>query len=58
VSVVLLDFIPSKVYTIQISVTPLEMDDGLIVVFKHSNSTSLYCCDNYIDDVDYFVVMA
>jgi hypothetical protein len=28
-----------------------EMSDGLIAVFKHSNSTS-YCYVNYEDDVD------
>jgi hypothetical protein len=34
------------------------MDDDLIIVSKRSNSTSLYCFDNYMGDDDYFVVMA
>jgi hypothetical protein len=36
---------------VQISVTPSEMGDVLIAVFKHSNSTSL-CIVNYMDDVN------
>jgi hypothetical protein len=42
---------------VRIFVTPSEMGDGLITVFKHSNSTLLCCYENYMDDVDYFVVM-
>jgi hypothetical protein len=41
---------------VRIFVTPMEMRDGLITVFKQSNLTS-YCYVNYEDDVAYFVVM-
>jgi hypothetical protein len=46
-----------RLYTIRIPPTPSEMGDSLLVVFKCSNSTSLYCDDNYMDDVDYFIIM-
>ncbi len=42
---------------IRISVTPSKMGDGLTAVFKHSNSTPLCCYENFMDDIDYFVVM-
>jgi hypothetical protein len=42
---------------VRILTAPSEMGDGLITVFKRSNSTSL-CIVNNMDDVDYFVVMA
>jgi hypothetical protein len=41
---------------IRISVTPLDMSDGLIAVSKRSNGTSLCCYVNYDDDVDYFIL--
>jgi hypothetical protein len=34
------------------------MGDVLIVVFKRSNSTWLCWYENYMDDIDYFVVKA
>jgi hypothetical protein len=42
---------------IRISLTPSDMGDGLIAIFKHSNATS-FCYVNYEDDIDYFVVKA
>jgi hypothetical protein len=39
-------------------VTSSNMGDGLIVVYKCSNATSLYCYKNYEDDIDYIVVKA
>jgi hypothetical protein len=34
----------------------LEMGDDLIIVFKHSNATSLYYYENYEYDIKYFIV--
>jgi hypothetical protein len=51
-------FYPLKGYKlVQISATPSKMGDGLTAVFKHSNSTPLCCYENFMDDIDYFVVM-
>jgi hypothetical protein len=41
---------------IQISVTPLEMVDGLITESKRSNSTFIMLCLYHEVDVDYLVV--
>jgi hypothetical protein len=43
---------------IRISATPSDMGDDLIAVFKHSNVTSLFCYENYEDNIDYLVVKA
>jgi hypothetical protein len=42
---------------IQISVTLLNMTDACLLQSFSSNSTSLYCYENYMDDDDYVVVM-
>jgi hypothetical protein len=45
--------------SISISATPLEMGDGLIAVFKRRKFDFILCYyDNYMDDIDYFVVKA
>jgi hypothetical protein len=37
--------------------TLLDMSDGLVPVFKRRKISSLCCYENFMDDVDYFVVM-
>jgi hypothetical protein len=43
---------------IRISATLSDMSDACSLLSFSSNSTSLYCYENYMDDDDYFVVMA
>jgi hypothetical protein len=42
---------------IRTTTTLLDMSDSCLLQSFNSNSTSLCCYENYIDDVDYFVVM-
>jgi hypothetical protein len=43
---------------IQIAVRLSNMSGSFLLQSFSSNSTSLCCYENYMDDVDYFVVMA
>jgi hypothetical protein len=43
---------------IQISVILSDMSDSCLLQSFRSNSTSLCCYENYMDGVDYFIVMA
>jgi hypothetical protein len=43
-------------YTIRISTTPSKMGDGLITVFKRSNSTFIMLYLYHEMDIDYLVV--
>jgi hypothetical protein len=43
---------------VQIVVTLSDMSDSCLLQSFCSNSTSLSCYENLMDDVDYFVVMA
>jgi hypothetical protein len=43
---------------VQIFATLIDMSDSCLLHSFLSNSTSHYCDENYMDDVDYFVVMA
>jgi hypothetical protein len=54
--VVLSGFILCTVYTIEISVTPLKMGDGLITESKRNNSTFIMLYLYHVMDVDYLVV--
>jgi hypothetical protein len=42
----------------RVSSTLSDMSDSYLLQSFHSNSTSLCCYENFMDDVDYFVVMA
>ncbi len=42
---------------IRISATLSDMSDACSLLSFSSNSTSLYCYENYMDDDDYIVVM-
>jgi hypothetical protein len=48
--------IPCKLFMIRISMTPSEMDDGLITESKHSNSTFIMLYLYHEMDVGYLVV--
>jgi hypothetical protein len=42
---------------VQMFVTLSYMNDSCLLRSFHSNSTSLYCYENYMDENGYFVVM-
>jgi hypothetical protein len=45
--------------SIRISATPSKIGDDLIVIFKRRKFNFILCYyDNYMDDIDYFVVKA
>jgi hypothetical protein len=46
----------TRLYTIQISVTPSDIGDGLIIVSKCSNSTFIMLHMYHEMDLDYLVV--
>jgi hypothetical protein len=49
---------PCKVEMVQIFATLLDMSDSCLLQSFRSISTSYYYDENYMDDDDYFVVMA
>jgi hypothetical protein len=53
-------FIPLQGWiSIQISATPLEMGDGLLAAFKRRMfQLHIMLYDNFMDDIDYFIVKA